>query len=84
MATVVSIYQEPKDAVLHLSRPERSQLATRLLDSLDDDDNFEISPEWREELRRRVHDIDEGLTKPVDKEEVWKLVNEQFGTNFPT
>ncbi len=84
MATAVSIYEKIEEAVLHLSQPERSQLATRLLDSLDEDDNIEITPEWREELRRRVCDIDEGRTELVEKDEVWKLVNERFGTNIPT
>ncbi|MCF6312219.1 MAG: addiction module protein [Verrucomicrobiales bacterium] len=82
MVTAVSIYEEIEDAVLHLSQPERSQLATRLLESLDKDEDIEISPEWREELHRRVRDIDEGRTKLIDQDEVWKLVNERFGTSF--
>ncbi len=82
MAAAVSIYEEIEDRVLRLTRAERSQLATRLLESLDEDDDIEVSPEWREELRRRVRDIDEGRTELVDKGQVWELVNKRFGTNF--
>lgn len=82
MATAVSKYEEIEDAVLHLSQSERSRLTMRLLESLDEDGDIEISPEWREELNRRVRDIDEGRTKPIDKDEVWRLVNERFGTDF--
>jgi len=83
MATTLSIYQEIEDTVLRLPQPERSKLATRLLESLDqDDDGGEISDEWRNELRRRVKDIDEGRATLIDSEEVWKRVNERFRTNI--
>jgi len=82
MATAVSLYQEIEDTVLHLPQPERSKLAARLLESLDEDDGDEISDEWREELQRRVRDIDEGRTKLIDSDEVWKRVSERFGTEF--
>ena len=70
MATTVETYQEIEETVLHLPHPDRSKLVTRLLESLDEDDGIEVSDEWRDELRRRVKDIDEGRTTLIDGEEV--------------
>lgn len=67
MAATGHPYEILEDKVLHLSREDRSKLASRLLESLDDD---ELSPEWRSELQRRVRDIDEGRTKLITHDEV--------------
>lgn len=81
MADTVQSYQHLEEKVLHLSRVDRSKLASRLLESLDDDDS-ELSPEWREELQRRVSNIDSGKTKLIPAEDLWKEVNQRFGTKF--
>jgi putative addiction module component (TIGR02574 family) len=67
MATGAS-YAHLEEEALQLPLEERSRLASRLLESLDD--GFELSPEWREELQRRVKQIDEGTVRMIPGEEV--------------
>lgn len=81
MTTATATYEEIEAAILHLSIPERSRLATRILESLEDDGS-DISPEWQAELNRRAEDIDGGKTKMVSSETVWNRVNERFGTEL--
>jgi putative addiction module component (TIGR02574 family) len=69
MAATTS-YAHLEDEVLHLPLEDRSRLANRLLESLDEDDGFELSAEWKEELQRRVKEIDEGKAKMIPGEEV--------------
>ncbi len=83
MATATATYVEIEDTTaLQLPFPDRSKLATRLLESLDDDSGDDISPEWRDELRRRVAEMDGGRATLINGEQVWKQVNERFGTDF--
>lgn len=81
MITATSTYEEIEDAILHLPIPDRSRLATSILESLEDDGSV-ISLEWQAELDRRVVDIDSGKTKPVSSEAVWGQVNARFGTDL--
>lgn len=65
----------PYDALLEcsLSLPpqERSRLATRLIESLDEaDDDLEISPAWQKELSRRVEAVRAGTMRMIPHEEV--------------
>ncbi len=80
MASTAELYDQVKDEALHLPREDRSRLASRLLESLDRDD--EISPEWLVEVRRRTKDIDEGRTKLISSEDAWKQINKEFSSNF--
>ena len=80
MSSTAELYDQVKDEALHLPREDRSRLASRLLESLDRDD--EISPEWLAEVRRRTKDIDEGRTKLISTEDVWKEINKEFGANL--
>ena len=80
MASTAELYDQVKDEALHLPREDRSRLASRLLESLDRDD--EISPEWLTEVRRRTKDIDEGRTKLISSGDAWKQINKEFSTNF--
>ena len=81
MITATATYEEIEDAVLHLPIPDRSRLATRILESLEDDGS-NISQEWQTELDRRVADIDSGKTKLISSEAVWGQVNARFGTDL--
>ncbi len=65
MIAVAELIEE----VLHHPRTDRSYLATKLLESLDEDEN-EMSEEWKSELDRRLQDIDEGKVKMVSHAEV--------------
>jgi putative addiction module component (TIGR02574 family) len=64
MATVTEIM----DDVLALSRTDRSYLATKLIESLDAES--ELSPEWMEEIERRVKSIDDGTARRIPHNEV--------------
>ena len=68
-------YEQVKDEALQLPLEDRSRLASRLLESLDDDDD--VSPEWLEEIRRRVKEIKNGTAKMVPHAEVMSNVRER-------
>ncbi len=53
---------------MSLPKAERSQLAEKLIASLDDD--FEISPAWSVEIHRRAREIDDGTVQSIPHEEV--------------
>jgi putative addiction module component (TIGR02574 family) len=46
----------------------------------EDSDDFELTREWREELDRRVADIDSGKAKPIAHDEVMASVDERLET----
>ena len=70
------------DDAMCLPENDRSYLAAKLLESLDGGQPDEISPEWREELTRRVREIDEGRATMIPSSEVWTEANQRFGTSF--
>jgi len=74
-------YEQLENGALHLPREDRSKLTSRLLVSLEDDD-FELSPAWDAELDRRVKEVDAGAAKMISSEDLWKEINQRFGTNF--
>ena len=69
------------DEALELPIEQRTALATRLIDSIDEATES-ISPAWLEEVNRRVTDIDQGRSELIDASEVWKRVNERFGSDL--
>ncbi|RYD25721.1 MAG: addiction module antitoxin RelB [Verrucomicrobiaceae bacterium] len=69
MAAITS-YARLEDEVLHLPLEDRSRLASRLLESLDEDDGFELGPEWSAEIQRRVDGIDGGTARMIPGGEV--------------
>lgn len=77
----VSPYEKAKDYALHLPLGDRSRLASCILESLDEEE-FQFSPEWREEIQKRIKAVEEDRSKLIPAEEVWKEVNQRFGTNF--
>jgi putative addiction module component (TIGR02574 family) len=56
---------------LELPSPLRAFLAAKLLESLDVEGARELSPEWKEEIRRRCREIDEGTVQLVEAEEAF-------------
>jgi len=63
-----------KDQALKLPQSARAYLAEALLESLDTGDDFEVSPEWLAEARRRGREIDSGRGKTVSGPEALKLL----------
>jgi putative addiction module component (TIGR02574 family) len=72
MITTDVSYEQVKEIALHLPVEDRSRLASRLLESLDDDDD--VSPEWLEEIRRRVKEMKDGTAKMIPHDEVMSNV----------
>lgn len=52
--------KEIADKALMLSPSARAELAEILLESLDYEEDFEISPEWAAEIRQRCLEIERG------------------------
>jgi putative addiction module component (TIGR02574 family) len=65
--------------ILQLPREARALLAEKLLESLDFREDFDVSPAWREEIRRRLQELDSGAVKLVSADEVFKKLAEKFG-----
>ncbi len=64
MITVAQIMNE----VLELPRSDRSYLASKLIESLDDEQ--ELSPEWRAEIGRRVERRKSGESAQISQDEL--------------
>jgi len=58
------------EEALSLDETARAFVAEALLESLDIDDDSEISEAWRAEIRRRCADIDSGKTQLIESEHV--------------
>jgi putative addiction module component (TIGR02574 family) len=56
---------------LGLPPPVRALLAEKLIESLDASASSELSPEWREEVRRRCQEINQGTVQLRDAEAVF-------------
>jgi hypothetical protein len=56
---------------LGLPPQTRAFVAERLIESLDAAPGAEISPAWREEIRKRCREVDEGLVGLRDAAEVF-------------
>lgn len=57
----------------------RAFLAEKLLESLDLDEDFAISGEWQEEIRRRCKELDEGKSQTLPAEGVFAELRQQLG-----
>ncbi|NJR41378.1 MAG: addiction module protein [Akkermansiaceae bacterium] len=68
------------EEALHLPRADRAHLASKLLESLDEDDH-EMSDEWLVEIRRRVQEMKSGTTKMIPHEEVMSNVRARLAKN---
>jgi putative addiction module component (TIGR02574 family) len=65
--------------LLDLPREDRAFLAEKLLESLDFDEAFPISPEWKAEIARRCREIDEGTVELIPGEQVFDEVTKALG-----
>jgi hypothetical protein len=54
---------------MDLPAPWRAFPAAKLIESLDTDGARELSDEWKQEIRRRCREIDEGTVHLVEAEE---------------
>ncbi len=63
---------------LKLPREARALIAEKLLESLDFEEPFELSREWKEEIARRCLEIDEGTVELIRGEAVLKEAAEEL------
>jgi len=63
------------DGALRLPVEERSRLASRLIESLDDDESA-LSPEWQQEIERRIDAVKAGAVPRIPHEEVMSGVRQ--------
>ena len=73
-----AILKELEEQALRLPPKERSELAHRLLVSLDgepEDSPEAIAKAWDEEIARRVADMDAGRTQWIPADEVFKEID---------
>jgi hypothetical protein len=64
---------------LELPPQARAFVAEKLIESLDVEAAAEISPAWREEVRKRCRQIDEGLVRLRDAEDVFARARSALG-----
>ncbi len=67
------------DKILHLPRESRALLAEKLLESLDYEEGFEVSPEWMDEIRRRCREVDDGTVALSSSEKVFGELDRKLG-----
>ncbi|HEX9942246.1 MAG TPA: addiction module protein [Thermoanaerobaculia bacterium] len=66
------------ERALMLSPGARAQLAEILLESLDYEEDFVISPEWMAEIRRRCREIDSGEVELLSGEEALAELQKKY------
>ena len=64
---------------LGLSPQARAFVAERLIESLDAAPGAEISPAWREEIRKRCREVDESLVEIRDAADVFAKAYASLG-----
>ena len=58
------------EEAMQLEPDTRALIAETLLESLDFEEDFEISQAWRDEIRRRCEQIDRGEVELIDSDTV--------------
>ena len=64
---------------LGLAPQARAFVAEKLIESLDAAPGSELSPAWREEIRKRCHEVDEGLVELRNAEDVFAKAHAALG-----
>lgn len=71
------------DQAMQLDPSARAFIAETLLESLDLDQDFQLSPEWLEEIRRRCEEIDSGKVTLLDGETFINELREKYHHHIP-
>ncbi len=67
------------EQALALSPDARAALADSLLDSLDIESDVQVEQKWREEIHKRISELDSGIVQAVPWPEVRKRLTGQTG-----
>lgn len=62
------------EEALALPAEERARLAASLISSLEPAEDSNVEQAWRAEVARRVEELDNGTTEPVDWEEARRRI----------
>jgi putative addiction module component (TIGR02574 family) len=65
---------------LRLSVTDRSQIASRLVESVDDHDEVSLSPAWEAEIARRLEKVRNGESRRIPHEVVMAEMRELLAT----
>ena len=66
------------EQALGLPRESRAFLAEKLLESLDLEEEFDVSAAWREEIQRRCEDLDRGRVDLIPADRVFGEIERQI------
>jgi putative addiction module component (TIGR02574 family) len=70
------------DDALKLSDKDRAEVAAKLLDSLDSDQEDEIEEEWAAEIMKRIDDLEQGKVKAIPWTKAWReIVDRTHGSS---
>ncbi len=65
-------------AAMRLPRESRAFLAEKLLESIDQGEEFEVSPLWLEEIRKRCRELDDAKVDLIPADQVFDEINREF------
>lgn len=74
-----SAFSELKKRVSELTEQERAELALSLIESLDGPADSDVEEAWRQEIERRVKQVERGEVQLVAAEEVFARVRRRLG-----
>ena len=66
------------EQILNFAPNTRAYLAEVLLESLDYEEDFEISKDWMNEIKHRCREIDNGTVKLIPGEEVLEKLKSKY------
>jgi putative addiction module component (TIGR02574 family) len=65
-----------------LPQDERAELASAIWETVEEDWQVELSPEWQAEIAERISAIDAGEVELLSEEEVNDRLREKYGPLF--
>jgi putative addiction module component (TIGR02574 family) len=74
----MTLSREILDAALKLGPTERAAIASEILESLEDTGYGQLSPEWEEEIQRRLHEVETGHAELIPAERVFAEVEAEL------
>jgi len=70
--------EQVAEEVLSLPRESRAFLAERLLESLDEAEDFPVSAAWMEEVKRRSREVDNGTVQCIPADKVFASLEQEL------
>jgi putative addiction module component (TIGR02574 family) len=64
------------DEAMALPTESRAYLAEKLLETLDFEEDFQVSDAWKSEVRKRCRELDSGVVKSIPAEIVFREIRE--------